>query len=947
VAAKCPSCDEYTDFAEAISPEYGVPYCCSCGCLLYGYDSDYVRCKYCRSLYRSDLPSCPDCGRSPDEILSGNQPLPSSNTAVGTDTLLALAQEWLVSYENELQSSETRGESPAILAASAFGSPRSGHIPQKRRTLDDIGTSIRNCRRCSLHTSRTRAVPGEGPVDAQVMFIGEAPGRAEDTRGRPFVGRSGHLLDRSLDHIGLRRQDVYITNIIKCRPPYNKDPLAGEIDACHLHLQRELLTVRPKVVATLGRVSFSFFVKGATLSEVHGKPQLAQGFIVLPMYHPAAVLRNPDLGPVFAHDAERIVKILEEGLSHDEMEGCDIFSSGKPEGFDRDHRVQTAGTVPSPNRRHTSELHQYVLDSSVNLVEFAYEVIADSNRLLETAEEIAQHNIIALDTETSGVDPLADALLLLQIATPDKVYIYDCTKVDVKALRNILRDPNILKIVQNAVFDYAFIKQHVGVSLANIFDTMLAERLLTAGISREISLQRMSEKYFGIKLEKSIRLSFADGIEELSDAQIRYAAEDAVILFFLYEQQSRNLEDQQLTRAAKLEFDAVIPIAEMELAGLAIDVEKWRTLIDAHLEMRDQAERETIDLLRPGIPQLSFFNVSPVNLNSQPQLLHAFSNLGIQLEDTSEATLKRVDHAAAKKLLEFREHDKIVASFGEKFLELIHPVTGHIHPHFRQYGADTGRLSCQKPNVQQIPAEFRSCFVARPGYKIITCDYSQAELRILAHLSRDRGFCEAFRSGGDLHSITASRVFGIPQEHVPKERRQQAKAINFGLAYGRGPASLASQLGVSKKEAESLIVQYFKTYTGIKHWLDKAARDALQKGYSTTPIGRKRFYEIPHTSDPDYRRKIGLIERQGKNSPIQGANADMIKYALVLVHQSLKSYDARLINTVHDEIVIEVREAQAEEVLRVIERDMIRAGEILVTEVPVVAEAVIADHWSK
>jgi hypothetical protein len=278
------------------------------------------------------------------------------------------------------------------------------------------------------------------------------------------------------------------------------------------------------------------------------------------------------------------------------------------------------------------------------------------------------------------------------------------------------------------------------------------------------------------------------------------------------------------------------------------------------------------ELIADAVPQQSLFGGPAINLNSNSQLLETFGRMGLDLPDTMEATLLRYDHPAIKKLLEYRSHEKTISAFGEKLLELIHAKTGRIHPDFNQLGADTGRFSCTNPNVQQIPAtsDFRSCFVAPEGYKLITCDYSQAELRILAQLSEDPAFIDAFCSGGDLHTLTASQMFQIPPDQVAKPQRSAAKVINFGLAYGRGPAALGGQLGVSTEEAKRLIDQYFKAYAGIGRWLDKAARDAVRKGYSITMLGRKRYYRELDSSDPDYNRQRASVERQGKNSPIQG-----------------------------------------------------------------------------
>jgi DNA polymerase-1 len=588
--------------------------------------------------------------------------------------------------------------------------------------------------------------------------------------------------------------------------------------------------------------------------------------------------------------------------------------------------------------------------SSTLTINAEFELITEQARLAEVVAELTGQPIVAVDTETTGLDPFADnALLLVQVATPDRAYLIDSRKVDPRPLRRILEDDRTLKLLQNAKFDYKMLRFQAGISMRRMYDTMLAERVLTAGISREIGLAKLAKKYAGVTLDKSVRTSFIDKTGEFSYDQLRYAARDALVLFTIYAQQREMLKREKMLEVALLEFQTVIAVGEMELAGCMIDQQRWRKIIDSAQAERDRTANELGELLADAIPQQSLFGGPAINLNSNAQLLETFGRMGLVLPDTMEATLQKYDHPAIKKLLEYRGFEKMLSAFGEKFLELIHKKTGRIHPDFNQLGADTGRFSCTNPNVQQIPAtsDFRACFVASPGYKLITCDYSQAELRILAQLSEDPAFVEAFQSGGDLHLLTASQMFQVPPDLVDKKQRSAAKVINFGLAYGRGPAALGVQLGVSTDEAKRLIDQYFKAYSGIQRWLDKAAREAVRKGYSITMLGRKRYYAPIDPDDPDYNKKRSSIERQGKNSPIQGSNADMTKLALIGLHEALQGYDARVVNTVHDEIVVEAREEQAEAVCRIVEHEMVKAGAKIITLVPVVADAKIADYWSK
>ncbi len=587
--------------------------------------------------------------------------------------------------------------------------------------------------------------------------------------------------------------------------------------------------------------------------------------------------------------------------------------------------------------------------------EVQYELITDNIRLQDAINVLRKEPILAVDTETNGLDPYESRLLLVQVASPEKCYIVDATKVNLSPLKQILERDSILKILQNAKFDYEMLKQQAGIELENVYDTFLAERLLTAGLGVQVNLAALVQKYLGEKMDKAVRKTFygANRVGHVSEEQLNYAAKDVMVLFPIYSKQMQMLKEGRLLGVADLEFKCVMAVGDLELAGCKLDVEKWRKILTDVEKKRDAVRNELMGMLPSGaVTQGSMFGAAEyqINLNSQHQIIAEFARLGITLEGTSEQELSKHNyHPAIKKLLEYRGYEKTLSSFGESVLGRIHSMTGRIHPDFMQYGADTGRFSCSNPNVQQIPAtsDFRSCFIAEPGFKLVVCDYSQAELRILAELSGDPAFIEAFRSGGDLHKLAASQMFQVAVDEVSKEQRSAAKAINFGLAYGMGAQGLALRIDKTVDESKALIDAYFKAFSGVQKWLEKAGKDSIRLGYSPTPLGRKRYYHIPNRDDFDYRRKMGEVERQGKNAPIQGANSDMTKMALVFIREKLKGYEARVVNTVHDEIVVEVREDQAEVVCKIVEAEMLRAGQEIVKEVPIVADAKIADYWSK
>lgn len=585
-----------------------------------------------------------------------------------------------------------------------------------------------------------------------------------------------------------------------------------------------------------------------------------------------------------------------------------------------------------------------------------FEYISSQSRLTEVVNvELAKQPILAVDVESDGLDPYTLKLLLVQIGIPGQAFVVDA-KLDLGPLKTLLEDPEILKLVQNGKFDYSALKVTRSIEIRNMFDTMLSERLLTVGMERENSLLSLAAKYTGVQLDKdweSLNWYAAAKSGKFSEAQLRYAAVDVVILFPIYAKQKEGIEKEKLDQVAKLEFDLLPVVAEIEIKGSKIDVNKWRENLAVLSQRRDEIARQIQEELRPYfvVKQMGLFgqNTDVLNLNSPMQVMGAFRKLGIDIPSTGEAILAKVDHPVAKLLLQYRENEKLLTAFGENLLEKIHPKTGRIHPDFQQIGADTGRFACSNPNLQQIPTDsaFRSCFIPEPGYKFIVGDYSQIELRIMAELAQDPVFLNAFQNNEDLHTLTASQMYNISREQVDKKMRFNAKSINFGLMYGRGANSLSIQLGVSFEEAEKLLEKYFATYKKVKVWLDKAGREAVRKGYSTTLSGRKRWYRELDPGDPSYLRSVSHIERQGKNTPIQGTSADMTKYALVGIYHALKDgkYDAFPIHTVHDEIVVEVRADQAEVVREIVEREMVKSGQMLLKSVPVKAEVKVSDVW--
>ena len=579
-----------------------------------------------------------------------------------------------------------------------------------------------------------------------------------------------------------------------------------------------------------------------------------------------------------------------------------------------------------------------------------FKVVATTSALELAVGAISSHPVIGVDTETTSLSPFQGEVRLLQLATPEQSFVIDLFQLPAvrhRGLRELLSSTQPIKVFHNAKFDLKMLLHHFDLEVGGLFDTLLASQLIGAGRNEGgHGLAAVSDRHLGELVDKSMQVSDWSGL--LSEAQYEYAAKDAALMLPLYEKLSVGLRELSLEEVAKLEFDCVLPIAAMELAGMALDADCWRRVVvnleREHEVLSDELRRE----LAAGIPQLTLFGEPPnINLDSPTQVTDALYHMGIKVEGTRSWQLQPLskDHPAIEKLLEYRSVQKLLSSYGLALLEHINPVTGRIHADFRQMGATGGRMSCSDPNLQQVPntPEYRSCFRAPVGRKLVIADYSQIELRILADWSQDTALVKALLSGEDLHCVTASQMLGISLEQVSKDQRAAAKQLNYGIMYGLGAQGLGARIGCSLEEAESLLRKYFDAYCGVASFLRDAADRAVGDRESRTRSGRLIYFSF----DANDRSQVGATQRLGKNAPIQGSSADIIKRALALLYDALKPIDARIVNCIHDEIVIEVAEGQADECAATVDREMIAAAREFIRSVPVTVDIVIADAWLK
>lgn len=574
-----------------------------------------------------------------------------------------------------------------------------------------------------------------------------------------------------------------------------------------------------------------------------------------------------------------------------------------------------------------------------------YQWIRTPSELLTFLPAILQAGLFAVDTETTGLDPNMNKLRLIQLAVPSQpVLLIDCRSFlpsGQKLLRDIFSS-KALKVFHNAKFDLQFLMQ-AGVTASHVFDTMLAAQLLRSfGGPPRASLAAAALHYLGITLDKTEQTG--DWSADLTDSQAEYAALDAEILLRLYEAMNAQLSAYGMERVADIEFQCVLAIAHTEYYGIHLNLDQWEPLCQT-TEQSYEAALQTL-YTYSGTPsyQLTLWGgeeALDVNFDSNPYVLKLLRENGIPVTSTSRRSLAPYhSHPLVKALADYRTYSKLLSTFLHPLPSMIHPVTHRLHPKYGQIGAWSGRMSCGSPNIQQIPRgnEFRQCFTAPEGKKLILADYSQIELRVAAQLSGDTRMRNAYQSGEDLHTLTASLLTNTPPDQVTKQQRQAAKAVNFGLIYGMGAAGLAQyasqSYGVSMtlEEAQHFRDAYFQIYPGISWWHHDIQVSHPAEGSTLT--GR-RFLFSPNTG------LSGLY-----NTPVQGTAADILKNALGLLINKIQGDGRKIVGIVHDEILMEVPEAQAAETAVLLQTTMEQAAKEILPDIPCVADAKAADNWA-
>ena len=603
-----------------------------------------------------------------------------------------------------------------------------------------------------------------------------------------------------------------------------------------------------------------------------------------------------------------------------------------------------------------------------------HEIVSRVEDLERVLRQVRAAPLVALDTETTSLDPLRADLVGLSLAVPggaawyfpfghrlpDGELMQDRPPVnlpplsshEMRPLVDLLQDAQVQKAGHNIKYDWLVLRR-AGIGLEGVaYDSMLASFVLDPGRRSHaldvLMLEHLNERlttYAEVAGKGKAERPFAEVPVEQAAA---YCCADSVSVLRLAD-----------FFAPQLEALAVAPLLdeiEMPLVGVLVDME-WRGIaVDiAALESLSRAFAAELRELEQAIHREAG---TDFNINSTPQLRHVlFEKLGLPVlkrTKTGPSTdadvlseLSAMGFPLPTLLLDYREVSKLRSTYLDALPQRVNPETGRIHTSFSQTGAATGRLSSSDPNLQNIPVrtprgeQIRRCFVPAAGAVFVVADYSQIELRLLAHLSRDPAFVEAFRRGGDIHRETAAIIFDVPLEDVTAEMRARAKTINFATIYGQGPFALSRQLGITQDEAREFIDLYFERFAGVRAFLDECVDRARRLGYAETLFGRRRY--IPELKDRNYNMRA-FGERVAMNSPLQGSAADLIKRAMIRLAAALDesgSAGAMLLQ-VHDELVVEAAEAGVDPVVGLVRREMEGAAEL---SVPLVVDVGVGPNW--
>jgi len=839
------------------------------------------------------------------------------------------------------------------------------------------------CEKCELSkTSQVKnsgktyeciCLPGEGPKTAKIMFIGLCPGKNEIINKRPFVGDSGQMLNACLEEAGIKREEIYITNLVKCRsipvekkPGYweDREPNTKEIKACLPYLEEEIKQIKPNVIVLLGNTVSKAIIGKTNITQIHGNPFLHEGWQItcIPLYHPSYLTRRRDA----------------EGLK-------------ARKDFIEDLKfVKQSAQTPKFKAKDKQKTHYIVCDTLPK--------ITKALKRLNSVPEFA------FDIETTGLKADKDRPLCLSFswaeATGIVIPIWDWQKEELWSqedlayiksnLKLVMENPNIKKIGHNISFDIFFLNKKWGWDIQGAyFDTMFAYYLLDQDRKGSQRLHDLAWIYTDMGgYDDKVKADRENGFKNTGwDDLYEYSAADSDCTYRIYKKLKEELEEGMLYVLSNIMVPLSLVTAQMENNGIQIDVEYLDKLTNEYAQKIEEQEKAIYEIedvkkfsdsyiknqtkeilakyeksktLKKKYTEEAYIdkNLEPVNFNSTKQLRELlFNYLGLTVvkrtklakePSTDEASLELLkgEHEFIDKLLELRYLRKIYSTYLNPIKEKL-DENGRLHTEYLLSRTATGRMASRNINLQNIPKKrdgklIRDYFTASEGNVLLSSDLRQVEYRILAHFVNDYIQIKDIENGLDIHSEVASDVYKIPKEQVTSEQRDRSKAVTFGLPYGRSAASLAEEYDMSPIEAEEFIKAFFNKYPKVPLWIDKMVEVARTKGYIKNYFGRKRY--LPKINDSDNFIR-GEEERKVVSTCIQGTASDILSIYTINVARRLKELKskAKLVLTIHDDIVLDTPKEEVEQIVELLKIEMQRPLEGI--RVPIETEIKIGKRW--
>lgn len=789
--------------------------------------------------------------------------------------------------------------------------------------MGDTWKELRNpdCTACPLHEeAQCVCLIGRGPAPTDVMIIGEAPGFREDEIGKPFSGKSGKLLDQYLADNQMSRDQVYITNICKCRPPENRAPTKKEITACLPYLWAEIEMVKPHYILLLGNTPLQALLKKTGIKKHHGNWMTVGDIQVMVTYHPAAVLRTPTYEASLKSDITRFFQMVR-------------------------------GEIPEET-----------------VIPYTY--IKRKDQLLECLSEVKKAKAVSYDIETDGDTILCLGLYFtrqdkteygywLPLGHPDSPHQKNWQKW-LKAFKPMVEKRNGYKaetVGQNGKFDNRHIARVTGAIPYLDFDTMLASHILDE--NNPHGLDYLTQTYCNAPNYKGLVDKRNLANTPIKEVEI-YNMQDAYWTLQLAKTLKKKIHHDM--RLKTIFYEITMPMARAleraESRGMYFDrqeIEHMKTVAEQKMKKADKAMKKAAKLPTDYI----------INWNSPKQLaVLLFQHLGLEIiqrtktgaPSTAEGVLVYLEHPIILHLLEYRKWHTLYSTFLRPWAEKL-DQNDRLHTSYKIHGTVTGRLSSEKPNLQNVPRDesIRGIIGAPPGWKFIEADYSQIELRIAAHMSADPHMTRIFRMGGDIHTETACMVTGKIPSQITKEERKRAKAVNFGFLYGMGwrkfkqYAKEKYAAEFTDKEAQGARRAFFRKYSSLPSWHARQRRIAHELGYVRSILGRKRrLPEIYSTEEGT----VAEAERQAINSPVQSVPPDFSGLAINRLSQLPGFWEEIYwVGQIHDALAFECRGDMVEKWCPLIQDAMINLplDDLFNIEVsvPIEVEVKVGDRWGQ